>query len=177
MNDVFQEDADTDDDLEFTQSTVKNPDLAGISVTLFTDEPEIATPSLASPDQTADFVLRINTPDLPNECSPEHSGDLEEPLSESSGDDIEEEGTPAVHEDQDSLELNNNAPWNNLTRFLTEWAARSRCSDASMTSLMSGLRDLHSNGDYFQPKSFKTVLNAQSRYLDSVLGNEETCGV
>ena len=177
MNDVFQEDADTDDDLEFTQSTVKNPDLAGISVTLFTDEPEIATPSLASPDQTADFVLGINTPDLPNECSPEHSGDLEEPLSESSGDDIEEEGAPAVHEDQDSLELNNNAPWNNLTRFLTEWAARSRCSDASMTSLMSGLRDLHSNGDYFLPKSFKTVLNAQSRYLDSVLGNEETCGV
>ena len=46
-----------------------------------------------------------------------------------------------------------------------------------MTSLMSGLRDLHSNGDYFLPKSFKTVLNAQSRYLDSVLGNEETCGV
>ena len=157
MNDVFQEDADTDDDLEFSQYSVHNQEMEGSSVFLFTDDSAIATPSPASPDQSSNVVLGIDTTDLltsaseqpcDHECSREHCDDLEEPLSDSSADDIDEDEATAFNEDKGSSDLNNNAPWNNLTRFLTEWAARRRCSDASMTSLMSGLRDLHSNGSF-----------------------------
>jgi hypothetical protein len=101
--------------------------------------------------------------------------------SEISSDDMEDANSQSSSEpDDDDSNVNrmdNNATWNDLTQFLTEWASRSRCSDASMTDLMAGLRHLNCAADYHLPKHFKTVTKAQARYYDDLLGNGQINGV
>jgi hypothetical protein len=84
-----------------------------------------------------------------NECS----DDMEEPLS----DDDNVDGDTSDTEELElaiansKMILDSNAPWNNLTKFLSEWASSSRCSQASMTNLMAGLRELNCTAGHFLP--------------------------
>ena len=97
-------------------------------------------------------------------------------------DDLEDtdDSQPSTEPDDDDRSvhhLDHNATWNDLTQFLTDWASRSRCSDASMTDLMAGLRELNCAADFYLPKHFKTVTKAQAQYFDDLLGNRQINGV
>ena len=109
----------------------------------------------------------------------ERSEDMEEPLSD-------EDEVDGHTSDTDELDracndattiLDSSAPWNNLTKFLSEWASTSRCCQASMTNLMAGLRELHCTAGHFLPQHFKTVIKAQAKFFDTVLLGDAVNGV
>ena len=109
----------------------------------------------------------------------ERSEDMEEPLSD-------EDEVDGHTSDTDELDracndattiLDSSAPWNSLTKFLSEWASTSRCSQASMTNLMAGLRELHCTAGHFLPQHFKTVIKAQAKFFDTVLLGDAVNGV
>ena len=109
----------------------------------------------------------------PTDDKSQFSDDLQESHSDDENDD--EDSSDA--EDDAQLLLDNNAPWNNLTKFLSEWASSSRCSQASMTHLMTGLRELNCTAGYYLPQHFKYVTKAQGRFFNSMLGGDAVNGV
>jgi hypothetical protein len=125
------------------------------------------SPRSESAFATSDLWCEPISIDRTNDNS-DFSDDMQEPHSE---DDIDGEHSSDA-EDNAQLLLDNNAPLNGLTKFLSEWASSSRCSESSMTHLMTGLRELNCSGGYFLPQHFKSV-----RFYHSMIGGDAVNGV